>query len=129
VSSIDQIVGNSAQDYSDSVAAFVEAQIPTVDVVAVMLNQRADASGAPLDVMDIGFMIPPYHDVFYCHPLATRSWRHHALHAITLKANKVLSIYAGYQVREDVIPLYDPLPSDYANGEVPGTQPPQPVAF
>jgi hypothetical protein len=129
VSSIDQIAGSSAQDYADSVAAFVEAQIPTVDVVAVMLNQRADANGNPYDVMDIGFTLPPYSDVFYCHPEATRSWRHHALHAISLKANKVLSIYAGYQVREDVIPLWYPLASDYANGEVPGTQPPPPVAF
>ena len=43
---------------------------------------------------------------------------------MSLKANQVLSIYAGYTDREDVIPLIDPLPSDYPGGVLPGSQPP-----
>jgi hypothetical protein len=114
----------TADDFASSAVEFVEARIPAVDVVSVMLNQRAHKNGDPYDVMDVGFKIPPYQDIYYCHPDAAKNWPRLALHEITLKADKVLSIYAGYQVREDVIPLIDPLPSDYPDGVLPGTPPP-----
>lgn len=113
----------SAEDFATSAVDFIETTIPAIDVVSVMLNQRARANGDPYDVMDIGFKIPPYQDVFYCHPDAAKNWPKLALHEITLKADRVLSIYAGYQVREDVIPLIDPLPSDYPGGVFPAPPP------
>jgi hypothetical protein len=115
---------STAADFATSAVEFIDARIPAIDVVSVLLNQRARANGDPYDVMDIGFKIPPYQDIFYCHPDAAKNWPRLALHEITLKANKVLSIYAGYQVREDVIPLIDPLPSDYPDGVLPVTPPP-----
>jgi hypothetical protein len=115
---------STAADFATSAVDFIDARIPAIDVVSVLLNQRARSNGDPYDVMDIGFVIPPYRDVFYCHPDAAKNWPRLALHEITLKANKVLSIYAGYQDREDVIPLIDPLPSDYPGGVLPVTPPP-----
>lgn len=112
-------LGTAAQGAVD----FISAEIPAIEVQSTMLNQRSDTNGNVVDVMDIGFRIPPYLDVFYCHPAADNSWATTALHEITLKADKVLSIYAGYDVREDVIPLIDPQPSDY-----PPAPPTQPVA-
>lgn len=113
----------SAEDFATSSVEFIETEIPAIDVVSVMLNQRARANGDPYDVMDIGFKIPPYQEIFYCHPDAAKNWPKLALHEITLKADRVLSIYAGYQVREDVIPLIDPLPSDYPGGVLPAPPP------
>lgn len=120
---------DSAQDYADSALSFIEDQIPAIDTVSVLLNQRVKADGDLYDVMDIGFTIPPEPAVFYCHPDASKNWKRLALHEISLKANKVLSIYAGYQDRQDVIPLYDPLPSDYPDSVVPSEPPPVPVGF
>lgn len=114
----------NAEDYADSALAFIETQIPAIDTVSVMLNQRVRDNGDLYDVMDIGFTIPPYQDVFYCHPDASKNWPKLALHEITLKADKVLSIYAGYETRQDVIPLIDPLPSDYEDGVIPEPPPP-----
>jgi hypothetical protein len=128
VSSIDQLVGDSAADYADSALAFIASEIPAIDTVSVMLNQRARANGDPYDVMDIGFTIPPAQGVFYCHPDAAKDWPKLALHEITLKANKVLSIYAGYTEREDVIPLIDPQPTDYPGDVLPVPPPPPPEA-
>lgn len=108
---------------ADGAVQFIDTEIPAIEVQSTMLNQRAVANGDTVDVMDIGFRIPPYQDVFYCHPVADNNWPTTALHEITLKADKVLSIYAGYDVREDVIPLIDPQPSDY-----PPAPPTQPVA-
>ena len=113
-------------DAASGASAFIDSQIPAIDVVSTMLNQRTRANGDLYDVMDIGFRIPPYNDVFFCHPDASKNWQKIALHEITLKATKVLSIYAGYTYRQDVIPLIDPLPSDYQDNPNP---PPVPVAF
>lgn len=118
----------TAEEYADSAVAFIESNIPAIDVVSTLLNQRVNPAGDLFDVMDVGFTIPPYKDVFYCHPPAAKNWKRIALHSITLKADKVLSIYAGFQVREDVILLIDPQPDDYPGGVLPGTQPPPPVA-
>jgi hypothetical protein len=115
---------DSAQSYADSALSFIEEQIPAIDTVSVLLNQRVRRNGNLYDVMDIGFVIPPYHEVFYCHPDAEKNWPRLALHEITLKATKVLSIYAGYLNREDVIPLIDPQPSDYPGDVIPGSLPP-----
>lgn len=119
----------TAEEYADSALRFIEAQIPAIDTVSVMLNQRVKPDGDLYDVMDIGFVIPPYDDVFYAHPDADKNWKRLALHSISLKANKVLSIYAGYREREDVIPLYDPQPSDYPGGQLPSEPPPPPEGF
>ena len=109
----------------DSVA-FIDSEIPAIDVISVMLNQRQKADGTLYDVQDIGFRIPPYFEVFYVHPDAEKNWAKIALHSITLKATKVLSIYAGYPYRQDVIPLINPLPDDYPDGVIP-TNPPPPL--
>jgi hypothetical protein len=116
----------TAEEFANSALSFIEARIPAIDTVSVLLNQRARPNGDIYDVMDIGFTIPPYRDVFYCHPDAHKNWKRIALHEISLKATKVLSIYAGYTVREDVIPLWDPLPSDYPGGVLP-VEPPAPL--
>ena len=110
---------DTAQDYADSAVSFIEERIPAIDTVSAVLNQRSHANGDIYDVMDIGFVIPPYTEVFYVHPDAEKNWKRIALHSITLKATKVLSIYAGYLEREDLIPLIDPQPSDYPGGVIP----------
>lgn len=113
-------LGDAAQGAVD----FIDAQIPAIDVVSVMLNQRTKDNGDLYDVFDIGFRIPPANDVFFCHPDANKDWQKLALHEITLKADKVLSIYAGFPYRQDVIPLINPLPSDYADDPNPPVIPP-----
>lgn len=115
---------DSAESFAASALAFIGDRIPAIETVSVMLNQRSRRDGDPYDVMDIGFTIPPVQGVFYCHPDAAKNWPRLALHEITLKATKVLSIYAGFQEREDVIPLIDPQPSDYPGGVLPGSPPP-----
>lgn len=115
---------DSAQTFADEALAFIAARIPAIEPVSAMLNQRLTPDGNLYDVMDVGFMLPPYLDVFYVHPNAEKNWKRLALHSITLKATQVLSIYAGYPVREDVIPIIDPQPDDYADGSVPGSLPP-----
>src|ERR1051326_7779563 len=84
-----EVTTDNAEDYASSALAFIEAQIPAIDTVAAMLNQRARPDGSIYDVMDVGFMIPPYRDIFYVHPDAAKNWKRIALHSITLKATKV----------------------------------------
>lgn len=98
----------------------IETRIPAIDVAAVMPNERADTDGALFPVMDVGFVIPPDTAIHYVHPPSDHNWGRLALHSISLRANVVLSIFQGLEHREDIIPLIDPLPSDYVDGVVPG---------
>lgn len=110
---------------ADQATLFLEENIDAIDVVSINPNQRVRPSGDVYPVMDIGFTIPPDRNVYFCHPDAHRNWPKLALHSISLKANQVLSIYQGLRDRADIIPLIDPLPSDYP--EPPPPPPPEPV--
>lgn len=107
----------TAEDYADSALAFIEAELPGIDAMSVMLNQRTKPDGTLYDVMDVGWrMLPSLVDTFaeaaedadavrdaiaattvtyYSHPDAAKDWQTIVLHEIVVKASKVLSIYAG----------------------------------
>lgn len=111
-------------DYAEQGIAFIEQKIPDVDVLSVMPNQRVRPDGTDYDVLDIGWRMrpsmvsafaadvpgaenvgsqaAPLTTTFYSHPDASKDWPHFALHEITLKASKVLSIYAGLSERVDL---------------------------
>ena len=105
---------------NDSIA-LIETRIPTIDVVSVLPNERVDHSGKIVPVMDVGFVIPPDRSIYYVHPPSDKKWARLALHSVSLKANVVLSIFQGLRERTDIIPLIDPLPSDYPDGIVPAS--------
>jgi len=108
---------DSAEAYADSALAFIEAELPGVDAMSVLLNQRARPDGTLYDVMDVGWRIlPALVDTcansvegadavrqaaaattitYYSHPDASKDWQTIVLHEIVVKASKVLSIYAG----------------------------------
>lgn len=98
---------------ADDSIVLIQARIPAVTILSAMPNERYDDTGKLANVVDVGFMLPPERAIFYVHPLAQKGWQFHTLHDITLKANKVLSIYQGLRRREDIIPLVAPTPADY----------------
>ncbi len=102
--------------------ALIESRIPAIDVASVMPNERIGPSGDLVDVMDVGFVIPPNTNIYYVHPPSATNWVKLALHSISLRANIVLSIYQGLTERADIIPLLFPLPDDYPGGVIPGQQ-------
>ena len=53
--------------------AYIEGQIPAVEIVGIMLNQRPDKAGGLYDVMDIGFTIPPSRASFTPTPTRTKT--------------------------------------------------------
>ena len=112
MSANDEQTGTTAQDYATAALGFIEENVPAIDTVSALLNQRVRPNGDLYDVMDVGFTIPPITNTYYVHPDAHKNWKRLALHSITLKANQVLSIYQGLRDRADIIPLIDPQPSD-----------------
>jgi hypothetical protein len=105
---------------ADDALAYIEGKLPGIDAISAMGNQRYRANGDLYDVMDIGWRMLPSlvadfaanvdgaenvasqlsvtENIYYSHPDASKNWPHIALHEIVVKANKVLSIYAGLPV-------------------------------
>lgn len=114
------VTADTAEEYAASALRFIETELPGIDAVSAMLNQRERADGSLYSVMDVGWRITPdlvnlfaeaapdadnvrqhlgvTQTTFYSHPDATRDWQHFVLHEIVVKASKVLSIYAGLGV-------------------------------
>jgi hypothetical protein len=108
---------DTAEDYADSALAFIESELPGIDAMSVLLNQRTKPDGTLYDVMDVGWrMTPAFVNTFvdaapgaeaarqaiavttttyYSHPDAHKDWQTIVLHEIVVKASKILSIYAG----------------------------------
>ncbi len=101
---VEPVVG-TAQDAADAALAFIESEIPGIEALSVMLNQRARPDGTIYDVMDVGWRIYPYSDVYYSHPNADKNWQNFVIGEIILKADKVLSIYQGLPARADIVQL------------------------
>lgn len=108
-------LGKAAND----AISLIETRVPAVSIVATMPNERIDPAGSLVPVMDVGFRIPPETSIYYVHPRSDKDWVHLALHAVSLRANVVLSIFQGLTERADIIPLIDPLPDDYPGGVIP----------
>ncbi|HJR00130.1 MAG TPA: hypothetical protein VKA83_00740 [Methylomirabilota bacterium] len=84
---------------------FIESEIPGIDTMSAMLNQRQREDGTLYDVMDIGFRIVPSEIVYFVHPDASKDWPNIAVGEIILKADKVLSIYQGLPERAAIFAL------------------------
>lgn len=105
---------------ADEALAFIEDKLPGIDALSAVANQRYRDNGELYDVIDIAWKMRPAlvadfaanvdgaenaaaqasvtANTYYSHEDANGPWRHRALHAIVVKANKVLSIYAGLPV-------------------------------
>lgn len=114
------VAQQSAEQYADQALAFIAKELPGIDPVSAMLNQRQRPDGTLYDVMDVGWRMTPalidtfavaaagadnvrnqasvFSTIFYSHPDASKDWETIVLHEIVVKASKVLSIYAGLGV-------------------------------
>lgn len=110
----------AAIDNAEQALAYIEEKLPGIDALTAIANQRYREGGELYDVMDISWRILPSlaadfaanvpdaenvlqqlsvtANTYYSHPDASKNWPHIALHEIVVKANKVLSIYAGLPV-------------------------------
>ncbi|HJR01519.1 MAG TPA: hypothetical protein VKA83_07810 [Methylomirabilota bacterium] len=100
-----QASGDQLADFATTALAWIESEIPGVDLVSAMLNQRTHENGDLYDVMDVGFRILPDQTVYYVHPDASKDWPSIAVGEIILKMDKVLSIYAGLPERASLVEL------------------------
>jgi hypothetical protein len=111
------VANDTAEAYADSALAFIASELPGIDALSVMLNQRTHTDGTLYDCMDVGWRIMPdlvstfveaaegadnalsqlsaTTTTYYSHPDATKDWQQIVLHEIVVKASKVLSIYGG----------------------------------
>jgi len=63
------------------------------EIVSVMLDQRLDATGNLVDVMEIGYSINGLPGVFYVHPGADYRWGEAAPAYITRRKAEIENIY------------------------------------
>ena len=68
--------------------------VPGTRIVSVLLDQRLDATGNVVDVMEIGFTIDGYPGTFYVHPGADYRWGEAAPAYMLARKNEVEQIYA-----------------------------------
>jgi hypothetical protein len=67
--------------------------VPGTRIVSVLLDQRLDASGNVVDVMEIGFTIDGLPGTFYVHPGAEYRWGEAAPAYMAARKAEVESIY------------------------------------
>jgi hypothetical protein len=109
---------------ADAALSYIDTVLPGIQAISAMLNQRYRTNGKLYDCMDIGWRIeaslvrdfvarvPSAAPVlaapaatsttYYVHPDAHKDWPVIAIDEIILKASKVLSIFAGERVRQNL---------------------------
>jgi hypothetical protein len=87
--------GSNIIEISEAAFAYIEEQVPGVDVQAAMLNERIDPGNVLTPCVDVAWVIVGRPGLFFCHPKYVKGWPEIASKEILFKMLKVNAIYDG----------------------------------
>lgn len=90
----DQGSGSNLEQLAESAVVVGAELVPGTEIVSVLLDQRTDAKGVLVDVMEIGYKINGLPGTFYVHPGANFRWGEAAPAYIARRKAEIEALYA-----------------------------------